>query len=144
MAAIQRRARGEVHGVVDPLTSEPVIPLEKTPDMAVELTLKENGVGGGGERVGLISGGDPPAQALGTYMLYFADKYDGVCFVVLIRPLIVCCVDVVMMCHREIRLIKNGGRWFFLLKYILSTVFWLLNTGLSSYAAGTLLVEYVD
>ena len=73
MDAIQRRARGEVHGIVDPLTGEPVIPLEKTPDMAVELTLQE-GADVRGERVGLLSGGDPPIHALGTYLLFFADK----------------------------------------------------------------------
>ena len=74
MNAIKRRLRGEVRGIIDPLTGEPVIPLEKTPDMAVELTMRD-GVAIPGERVGLISGGDPPVHALGTFLLFFADKY---------------------------------------------------------------------
>lgn len=113
MKAIQRRAKGEAFGITDPLTGEPVIPLEKTPDMAVELTMKEGGAVG--ERVGLLSGGDPPMHALGTYMLFFADK--------------------------EVRLIKNGGRWFFLAKYVLSILFWAMNLVLSAYAAGDMLTE---
>jgi hypothetical protein len=115
MKAIQRRAKGEAYGITDPLTGEPVIPLEKTPDMAVELTMKEGGAVG--ERVGLLSGGDPPMHALGTYMLFFADK--------------------------EVRLIKNGGRWFFLAKYVLSILFWSMNLILSAYAAGDMLTRCV-
>ena len=57
------------------------------------------------------------------------------CALLNVRCCCCCC------CAREIRLIKNGGRWFFLMKYVLAILFWTLNTGLSAYAAGTLLVK---
>ena len=45
--------------------------------------------------------------------------------------------------HSEIRLIKNGCRAFFLLKYVLSIVLWTVMGGVCGYAAAVLLIRYV-
>jgi hypothetical protein len=65
MTNIHRRNAGEVQGIIDPLTGEPVIPLEKEPSLAVEAFVTEKGHD---------SRTDVPAHALGTYLLFFGER----------------------------------------------------------------------
>ena len=66
MSMIHKRNAGEVQGIVDPLTGEPVIPLEKEPSLAVEAFVHERGHDVRSE---------VPAHALGTYLLFFGERY---------------------------------------------------------------------
>ena len=65
MTNIHRRNAGEVQGIIDPLTGEPVIPLEKEPSLAVEAVISEKG---------RDTRTDVPAHALGTYLLFFGER----------------------------------------------------------------------
>jgi hypothetical protein len=67
MANIKKRNEGQVQGIIDPLTGEPVIPLEKTPNLAVELALAD---GGGSSSTSV----EVPSHALGTYLLFFGNR----------------------------------------------------------------------